>query len=86
MGGIDKVKWKEILLYKDFIFRIAFKYSNDIDLAQDVAHETMIKLFEDKKLKTSKFNPKTKDAAIRTTIRNKVLKVLRFSKNRSLEI
>src|SRR6185295_11340971 len=72
--------WKEILRYKDFIYKLAIKYSNDIDLAEDVAQEVMLKLFEDKKLDTSKFNPKTKEAAIRTCIRNKTLKVLRSRK------
>lgn len=74
------MNWKEILLYRVMIFRIAAKYSNDPDLAEDVSQEVMIKLFEDKKLDTSKFDPKKKDAAIRNTIRNKVLKVLRSRK------
>lgn len=74
------MKWNEILKYKDMIFKIAGKYSNDRDLAEDVAQEVMLKLFEDKKLDTSKFDPKKKDAAIRNTIRNKTLKVLRSRK------
>ena len=74
------MKWPEILIYKDIICKIAAKYSNDPTLAEDVAHEVMIKLFEDKRLDTSKFDPKKKDAAIRNTIRNKVLKVLRSKK------
>lgn len=74
------MKWPEIIKYKDIIFRIAAKYSNDNDLAEDVAQEVMLKLFEDKKLDTSKFNPQKKDAAIRNTIRNKTLKVLRSRK------
>lgn len=74
------MNWKEILKYKDMIHKIAAKYSNDSTLAEDVAQEVMIKLFEDKRLDTSKFDPKKKDAAIRNTIRNKVLKVLRSKK------
>lgn len=74
------MNWPEILKYKDMIFKIAAKYSNDKDLAEDVAQEVMLKLYEDKKLKTSKFDPKKKDAAIRNTIRNKTLKVLRSRK------
>lgn len=74
------MNWPEIVIYKDFIHKLALKYSNDADLAEDVAQEVMLKLFEDKKLDTSKFNPKTKEAAIRTCIRNKTLKVLRSRK------
>lgn len=74
------MNWLEILEYKNMIFKIAAKYSNDTDLAEDVSQEVMIKLFEDKKLDTSKFDPNKKDAAIRNTIRNKVLKVLRSRK------
>lgn len=74
------MNWDEILKYKDIIFKIAAKYSNDTSLAEDVAQEVMLKLFEDKKLDTGKFDPKKKDAAIRNTIRNKTLKVLRSRK------
>jgi len=74
------MKWKEILSYKDMIGYIARKYSGDPDLAEDVAQEVMLRLFEDKKLKTSNFDPNKKDAAIRQTIRNKVIKVLRSRK------
>lgn len=74
------MNWDEILKYRIMIIKIAAKYSNDKDLAEDVCHEVMIKLFEDKKLDTSKFDPTKKDAAIRNTIRNKVLKVLRSRK------
>lgn len=74
------MNWKEILSYKDMINKIAAKYSNDSTLAEDVAQEVMIKLFEDKRLDTNKFDPAKKDAAIRNTIRNKVLKVLRSKK------
>lgn len=72
--------WPEIMKYENMIHRIAMKYSNDPTLAEDVAHEVMLKLFEDKKLDTNKFDPKKKDAAIRNTIRNKALKVLRSRK------
>lgn len=74
------MNWDEILQYKDMIFKISAKYSNDLDLAEDVSQEVMIKLFEDKKLDTSKFDPNKKRAAIHQTIRNKVLKVLRSRK------
>src|SRR5258705_13115589 len=74
------MKWPEILLYKIIIIKIAAKYANDADLAEDVVQEVMLRLYEDKKLDTSKFNPKKKDAAIRNTIRNTVLNVLRSRK------
>lgn len=74
------MNWDEILKYQVIINKIAMKYSNDPTLAEDVAHEVMIKLFEDKKLDTNKFDPNKKDAAIRNTIRNKTLKVLRSKK------
>lgn len=74
------MNWDEILQYKSMILRIAIKYSGNMDLAEDVAQEVMLKLFEDKKLDITKFNPKKKDAAIRNTIRNKTLKVLRSKK------
>ena len=72
--------WDEIMQYERVIHKIAMKYSNDVTLAEDVAHEVMLKLYEDERLDTSKFNPSKKDAAIRNTIRNKTLKVLRSRK------
>ena len=69
--------WTEILKYKDIITWISRKYSGDPDLAEDVAQEVISRLHEDKKLHTSNFDPTKKDAAIRQTIRNKVIKVLR---------
>ena len=72
--------WPEILKYEITIRKIASKFSSDPSLAEDVAGEVMLKLFEDKNLDTSKFDPAKKDAAIRNTIRNKTLKVLRSKK------
>lgn len=74
------MKWPEIIAYKEMIMKIASKYSNDKDLAEDVAQEVMLNLYEDKNLNTAKFDPKKKDAAIRNTIRNKVWKVLKSRK------
>jgi len=71
------MSWKEIMKYAKIISYIARKYAGDPDLAEDVSQEVMVKLFEDKRLNTKKFDPAKKDAAIRQTIRNKVLKVLR---------
>jgi len=72
--------WKQIMEYDSEIHWISRKYSGDPDLAEDVAQEVMLRLFEDKRLKISNFDPTKKDAAIRQTIRNKVIKVLRSRK------
>lgn len=74
------MNWDEIMQYEDIIKKIASKYAGDPDLAKDTAQEVMLKLFEDKNLDTSKFNPAKKDAAIRNTIRNKTIKVLTSKK------
>ncbi len=74
------MQWDEIMNYYKIIQYIARKYSGDPDLAEDVTQEVMLRLFDDKKLNTSKFDPTKKDAAIRQTIRNKVIKVLRSKK------
>ncbi len=66
------MSWKEIMKYAKIISYIARKYAGDPDLAEDVSQEVMVKLFEDKRLNTKKFDPAKKDAAIRQTIRNKV--------------
>src|ERR1041385_190483 len=68
--------WPQILKYRKMIKFISLKYSSDPDLAEDVSQEVMVRLFENKKLKIKNFKPETRDAAIRTTIRNQVLKVL----------
>lgn len=73
--GMD---WEEILEYKTLILKIVGKYAGDHHLHEDVVSEVMLALYEDKRLDTSKF--KKKDAAIRNTIRNKALKVLRCKK------
>jgi DNA-directed RNA polymerase specialized sigma24 family protein len=75
------VNWDDILKYEGIIRRIAIKYSGEPSLAEDVAQEVMLKLYEDKKLDINKFDPAKKDAAIRNTIRNKVIKVLRSRKS-----
>jgi|SRR5882672_794891 len=72
--------WKQIMAYEPQIHWISRKYSGDPDLAEDVAQEVMLRLFEDKRLKISNFDPAKRDAAIRQTIRNKVIKVLRSRK------
>jgi len=74
------MKWAEIMDYQDVITWISRKYSGDFDLAEDVVQEVMLRLFEDRRLDIAKFNPAKKDAAIRQTIRNKVLKVLKSRK------
>jgi len=74
------MRWEEILKYKNQIVWISRKYSGDFDLAEDVAQEVMLRLYEDRRLDTSKFDPAKKDAAIRQTIRNKVIKVLKSRK------
>ena len=74
------MRWPEIVTYREMIIKIASKYANDRDLAEDVTQEVMLRLYKDKQLDTRKFNPKKKDAAIRNTIRNQVLKVLRSRK------
>lgn len=73
--GMD---WEEILEYKTIILKIVCKYVGDFHLREDVVSEVMLALYEDKRLDVSKF--KKKDAAIRNTIRNKTLKVLRCKK------
>src|SRR5213075_402492 len=74
------MSWDQIMKYKDQITWISRKYSGDFDLAEDVAQEVMLRLYEDRRLDTSKFDPAKKDAAIRQTIRNKVIKVLKSRK------
>jgi len=70
------MSWKEIMAYERIIVAIATKYSGDMTLRDDVVQETMLRLRTDKNLDTSRFDPMKKDAAIRTTIRNKVIQVL----------
>jgi len=72
------MSWEEILQYMPIIKKIASKYSGDANLAEDVAAEVVLALYEDKRLDTSKFEKK--DPAIRNTIRNKTLKILRCKK------
>lgn len=72
--------WDIILKYEPLIKKIAYKYSGDADLAMDVVQEVILKLYEDKGLDINKFAPATRDAAIRNTIRNKVIKVLSSKK------
>jgi hypothetical protein len=74
------MSWDEILEYEIIIKKIASKYSGDPSLAEDVVQEVILKLHTDINLDTSKFDPKKKDAAIRNTIRNKVIKVLKSKK------
>ena len=73
--GMD---WNEILEYEILIHKIVTKYASDPHLREDVISEVMLALYEDKRLDTSKFIKK--DAAIRNTIRNKTLKILRCKK------
>lgn len=74
------MNWETILKYEAIINKIAFKYAGDTDLAMDVVQEVMLKLYEDKGLDIEKFAPATRDAAIRNTIRNKVIKILNSKK------
>jgi hypothetical protein len=73
--------WEDILKYDRIIIAIAAKYTgSDLDLREDIAQSVRLALFEDRRLDTNKFDPKKKDAAIRNTIRNKTIKVLRSKK------
>ena len=74
------MEWKEIQKYDRIIEAIAAKYSGNIELQRDVAQEVRLLLRSDKNLDTSKFDPNKKDAAIRNTIRNKTIKVLKSKK------
>lgn len=74
------MSWDEIEAYAHIIKAIAIKYSSDRSLAEDVIQEVKLKLYEDKRLDITKFNPETRDAAIRNTIRNKTIKVLKSRK------
>jgi len=74
------MEWEEIQKYDRIIEAISTKYSGDPELQRDVAQEVRLLLRSDKNLDTSKFNPATKDAAIRNTIRNKTIKVLKSKK------
>lgn len=73
--GMD---WDEILEYEVLIHKIVTKYTSDPHLREDVISEVILALYEDRRLDTSKFLKK--DAAIRNTIRNKTLKILRCKK------
>lgn len=76
--GMD---WAEILEYDRVIKAIAAKYTgSDLDLRADVAQSVRLALYEDRRLDIEKFDPRKKDAAIRNTIRNKTIKVLRSKK------
>lgn len=72
--------WKQIMKYEPIINKISYKYSGDTELAKDVTQEVILKLFEDDTLDIRTFAPTTRDAAIRNTIRNKVIKVLNSKK------
>lgn len=75
--GMD---WEDIIAYEKVIDAIAMKYSGNKTLAEDVAQEVRLRLYSDKKLDISKFDPNKRDAAIRNTIRNKTIKVLKSRK------
>ena len=70
------MSWTLILKYDRVIRAIAYKYSGDKTLAEDVAQEVRLRLYTDRKLDIKKFAPSKRDAAIRNTIRNKILKAL----------
>lgn len=72
--------WRQIMKYESIINKISYKYSGDVELAKDVTQEVILKLFEDDTLDIKTFAPVTRDAAIRNTIRNKVIKVLNSKK------
>jgi hypothetical protein len=74
------LSWTKILEYRKIIKYISLKYSSDPDLADDISQEVMLRLFENKNLKLSNFDPNKLDAGLRNTIRNQVLKVLASKK------
>lgn len=73
--------WDEIQEYDSIIRAIAAKYMSDPSLREDIIQETKLRLHTDRRLDITKFDPKKKDAAIRNTIRNKMIKVLRSKKH-----
>lgn len=74
------MSWEEIQEYNSVIVAIATKYSGNKALKEDVIQEAKLQLHADKNLDISKFNPNKKDAAIRNTIRNKIIKILKSKK------
>ena len=74
------MSWEQIAEYDKIINAIAAKYSNNAALKADVVQEVKLRLHTDKNLDITKFDPKKRDAAIRNTIRNKALKVLKSRK------
>lgn len=72
--------WDEIQKYDKIIEAIACKYSGNRELQEDVAQEVRLLLHTDTRLDISKFDPRKLDAAIRNTIRNKTIKVLKSRK------
>jgi DNA-directed RNA polymerase specialized sigma24 family protein len=71
------MSWELIEKYSRIIQAIATKYTGDQDLQQDVVQEVKLRLASNPKLDVNKFNPQKRDAAIRNTIRNQVIKVLK---------
>lgn len=74
------MSWELIAKYDRIIKAIAIKYSGDPDLQQDVIQEVKLRLYTDKRLDVNNFDPIKRDAAIRNTIRNKTIKVLKSRK------
>ena len=74
------MSWDEIQQYDRIIVAIATKYCGDSDLRNDIAQEVRLKLHTDKRLDISRFKPSKRDAAIRNTIRNKILTALNSKK------
>jgi hypothetical protein len=74
------MSWELIQQYDSIIVAIATKYTNDHALREDVIQEVKLRLNMDKRLDVNKFNPEKRDAAIRNTIRNKILTILKSKK------
>ncbi len=74
------MSWELIAKYDRIIRAITIKYCSDPELQLDVMQEVRLRLNSDKRLDVNKFDPKKRDAAIRNTIRNKIIKVLKSKK------
>jgi hypothetical protein len=75
------MSWELIQQYDSIIIAIATKYTNDHALREDVIQEVKLRLHTDKRLDVNNFHPDKRDAAIRNTIRNKTLTILKSKKS-----
>jgi DNA-directed RNA polymerase specialized sigma24 family protein len=81
------MSWEQILNYDKYVVAIATKYTQGSrTLREDVIQETRLRLFEDKRLDLTKFDPKKLDAAIRTVIRNNVFTIIKSKRHGRLQM